>query len=119
MKMNRLLLICILPVLFSACNSWLDVQPEEQISEDEVFSTGNGYRNVLNGVYKSLSGVNMLWPGDDLGGDWMCWLNAIMFKICHLSIREGSIRKGLLFTIMNTLIFINCLKQSGKKDIML
>ena len=50
MKMNRLLLICILPVLFSACNSWLDVQPEEQISEDEVFSTGNGYRNVLNGV---------------------------------------------------------------------
>ena len=59
MKMNRLLLICILPVLFSACNSWLDVQPEEQISEDEVFSTGNGYRNVLNGVYKSLSGVNM------------------------------------------------------------
>ena len=59
MKMNRLLLICILPVLFSACNNWLDVQPEEQISEDEVFSTGNGYRNVLNGVYKSLSGVNM------------------------------------------------------------
>jgi len=57
--MNRLLLICILPVLFSACNNWLDVQPEEQISEDEVFSTGNGYRNVLNGVYKSLSGVNM------------------------------------------------------------
>ena len=54
-----------------------------------------------------------------LGGWWMCWLNAIMFKICHLSIREGSIRKGLLFTIMNTLIFINCLKQSGKKDIML
>ena len=50
MKMNRLLLICILPVLFSACNSWLDVQPEEQISEDEVFSTGNGYPNELNGV---------------------------------------------------------------------
>lgn len=45
--------------MFSAGNSWLDVQPEEQISEDEVFSTGNGYRNVLNGVYKSLSGVNM------------------------------------------------------------
>ena len=59
MKMNRLLLICILPVLFSACDSWLNVQPEEQISEEEVFSTRSGYRNVLNGVYKSLSGINM------------------------------------------------------------
>lgn len=59
MKMNKLFLICILPVLFSACNSWLNVQPEEQIGEEEVFSSGNGYQNVLNGIYKSLSVANM------------------------------------------------------------
>lgn len=59
MKMNKLFLVCILPVMFSACNSWLDVQPEEQISEDEVFSSGDGYRNALNGIYRSLSVANL------------------------------------------------------------
>ena len=40
---------------FVSCGDWLNVNPEDEISEDELFSTGEGYRNALNGVYKQFS----------------------------------------------------------------
>ena len=39
----------------TSCNSWLDVTPQDTVDEDVLFSTGDGYRNVLNGVYKQKS----------------------------------------------------------------
>lgn len=37
-----------------SCNDWLDLKPEGQATSDELFSTGDGYRSVLNGVYKKM-----------------------------------------------------------------
>lgn len=75
MKRYRLqIMICILPVLFlSACNNWLDVSPEDNIKEEDLFSTGEGYRNALNGVYKALAGEelygwNLTWGTIDAMG---------------------------------------------------
>ena len=39
---------------FAACESWLDVQPETQITEESLLTTGDGYRSVLNGLYKTM-----------------------------------------------------------------
>lgn len=39
----------------ASCNKWLDVSPEDQIAEKDLFTTGEGYRNALNGIYKSMS----------------------------------------------------------------
>ena len=48
-------LILILSLMFTGCNSWLDVSPEDQIGEKDLFSSGEGFRNALNGVYKSMA----------------------------------------------------------------
>ena len=43
----------------TSCNSWLDVTPQDTVDEDVLFSTGDGYRNVLNGVYKQMATPSM------------------------------------------------------------
>lgn len=45
--------ICLLftGILFTSCKKWLDLQPEAQVSEDELFSTAEGFEESLNGVY--------------------------------------------------------------------
>lgn len=45
--------------IFVSCNSWLDVTPQDTADEDQLFETGDGYRNVLNGVYKQMSSNSM------------------------------------------------------------
>ena len=60
------ILVLMLSLMFTGCNSWLDVSPEDQIGEKDLFSTGEGFRNALNGVYKSMAesdfyGRNMTW----------------------------------------------------------
>jgi len=37
------------------CGDWLDVQPYDKISEDELFSTESGFQKLLNGVYLGLN----------------------------------------------------------------
>ncbi|MEG0796151.1 MAG: RagB/SusD family nutrient uptake outer membrane protein [Odoribacter sp.] len=58
MKTSNLLILLFLFSLTS-CNQWLDVRPEDQIGEKDLFSTGEGYRNALNGIYKSLSDYSL------------------------------------------------------------
>lgn len=59
MKAIILIGMCCLLLLFSACNSWLDVQPYDQISEDELVSTQEGFQKVLNGIYIELNDDNL------------------------------------------------------------
>lgn len=67
MKKN-LILLCM--VLFSAglisCENWLDIQPADTVTEEELFKEGAGYRVALNGVYRQLAsstlfGRNLSW----------------------------------------------------------
>lgn len=46
-------------VLFSGCNKWLDVQPSDQISDQNLFADPIGFRNALNGIYQQASGKNL------------------------------------------------------------
>lgn len=39
----------------ASCENWLDVQPTDTVTEEDLFKTGTGYRNALNGVYSDLS----------------------------------------------------------------
>ncbi|WP_018339378.1 RagB/SusD family nutrient uptake outer membrane protein [Butyricimonas synergistica] len=43
----------------TSCNSWLDITPQDTVDEDKLFATGDGYRNVLNGVYKQMATSSM------------------------------------------------------------
>jgi hypothetical protein len=70
MKKYRLLSLLFLPLFFVSCDSWLDVKPEDEIDEKDLFSTGAGYRHSLNGIYfgmgdQSLYGGNLTWTTVD------------------------------------------------------
>lgn len=56
----------LLAVTLSACEDWFDVQPKEELSSNILYSTGNGYRMQLNGIYMTLSKA-------DLYGQELSW----------------------------------------------
>ena len=57
------LLIATIGIL-SSCKKFLDVQPEDKVLETQLFSTKQGIKTVLNGLYINLAG-NQLY-GDNL-----------------------------------------------------
>lgn len=59
MKIYRLTIVVLLACFLGACNDWLTVNPEEEISEEDLFKTGEGYRNALNGVYRVMAGASL------------------------------------------------------------
>ena len=38
-----------------SCSKWLDVKPYDKISEEELFSTEDGFLKHLNGIYIELN----------------------------------------------------------------
>lgn len=81
MKKYKLLLWLFLPFTMSACNGWLDVKPEDEIDEKDLFETGIGYRHALNGVYFALGdaalyGKGLSWGIVDAMGQCYTYLNA-------------------------------------------
>ena len=59
MRNKLLYLVFVLPFFMSSCNEWLNVEPEEEISEEKMFSTGTGFRHALNGVYFTMESRNL------------------------------------------------------------
>ena len=63
--MKKILYILSVIFLSISCN-WLEITPENAIDEDDLFTTGYGFRNALNGVYlkigsRDLYGENLSW----------------------------------------------------------
>ncbi|WP_437918087.1 RagB/SusD family nutrient uptake outer membrane protein [Sphingobacterium sp. LRF_L2] len=46
-------------LLLGACNKWLDVQPSNEFSEDNQFSTEQGFVDALTGVYQKLTSTSI------------------------------------------------------------
>lgn len=59
MKMNKIILAVLLPFMLGSCEQWLDVSPDDQVNEDSLFETGDGYRNALNGIYRDMATPQM------------------------------------------------------------
>ncbi|MFD2553068.1 RagB/SusD family nutrient uptake outer membrane protein [Sphingobacterium tabacisoli] len=64
LKNIKLIIACSIGLAFSSCTKWLNVQPEDRFSEEQVFSTAQGFEETLNGVYIKLSSNNLY--GDNL-----------------------------------------------------
>lgn len=70
---NTLFIVCLISIFMSSCNDWLDVRPSDEIKEEYLFETGNGYRTALNGIYRKLAtfdlyGSNLSWGLIDAWG---------------------------------------------------
>ncbi|WP_113639191.1 RagB/SusD family nutrient uptake outer membrane protein [Nubsella zeaxanthinifaciens] len=67
MKRNYIKIMALLIAtigILSSCKKFLDVQPEDKVLETQLFSTKQGIKTVLNGLYINLAG-NQLY-GDNL-----------------------------------------------------
>lgn len=63
--MKKILYMLSFVLLATSCD-WLAITPENSIDEDDLFTTGYGFRNALNGVYlkigsRDLYGENLSW----------------------------------------------------------
>lgn len=54
-KILYLILLSLITIYCSSCNKWLDVSPENRISDEKLFSEASGVRNALNGIYQQIS----------------------------------------------------------------
>ena len=66
MKKIYTTLLFAISLFATGCSDWLDVAPSNQVNEDKLFSSADGYRNALNGVYlnlgtSSLYGQTLSW----------------------------------------------------------
>ena len=73
MKINKIILAVLLPIMLSSCEQWLDVAPDDQVNEETLFANGDGYRNALNGVYRDMAttqryGRELTWGCVDVMG---------------------------------------------------
>ena len=59
MKIIRYFVVLSALVMLSSCNDWLDLQPVDTTTETDLFATGDGYRNALNGVYRQMATSDM------------------------------------------------------------
>lgn len=50
----KVLVVLGLGVTLSSCSDWLDVQPKSQVEDSELFSSQQGYKEALAGVYSSM-----------------------------------------------------------------
>lgn len=48
-----------------ACDNWLDVKPDDKMSEEEIFSSVEGFRTALNTAYIEMNATNLY--GKSLG----------------------------------------------------
>lgn len=54
MKIYTKILMVISVLFFISCSDWLNVEQEGEIESESLFKSGDGYRVVLNGLYKAM-----------------------------------------------------------------
>lgn len=59
MKIIFRILIVLNALALTSCSNWLDLTPEGQATDEKLFSTGDGYRTVLSGLYKDMSNKDL------------------------------------------------------------
>lgn len=56
MKTKYLYFLIVSLLVFSSCKKFLDVQPESDVTKEQLFSTEEGFKEALNGAYTFCSG---------------------------------------------------------------
>ena len=59
MKLIRYIITGVFALLMSSCNDWLKVEPETSVDEEKLFSTEQGFKDALAGVYADMSSANL------------------------------------------------------------
>lgn len=57
--MKKIYVIIGLLLSLTACNNWLDVELDNKVDDDKLFSTADGFKEALAGVYSQMSKSDM------------------------------------------------------------
>ncbi|MDD2426283.1 MAG: RagB/SusD family nutrient uptake outer membrane protein [Bacteroidales bacterium] len=108
MKKNRYLISLFLSILLlSGCNSWLDLEPTNKVDDKKLFSTYEGFRVSLNGIYQSIS-------SGQLYGREMTWGAASVIGQDYLG---GQIGTSSIYTYVQTYEYDRSSTQTIIKNI--
>ncbi|WP_158800070.1 RagB/SusD family nutrient uptake outer membrane protein [Pedobacter sp. L105] len=98
--MKKFIYIIALLTVFTSCKKFLDVKPESQIDKDQLFSTEEGFKEALNGVYtfcasQNLYGGNLTFSTlDIMAQNYDFSTNAILQKVASFDYTDpGTIAK--------------------------
>ena len=69
----KFIYLTLIGMTFASCSEWLDVNPSDEIKEEYLFKTGDGYQTALNGIYRKMAtfdlyGSNLTWGIIDAWG---------------------------------------------------
>ena len=56
---SKILYLIICVALLTSCKKFLDVQPESSVTKEQLFSTEEGFKEALNGVYTYCSSLDL------------------------------------------------------------
>lgn len=57
--MKQIILITLIAFCAASCNDWLDVRPETEQKEEDLFSSVNGFFDALTGCYMTMAGTDL------------------------------------------------------------
>ncbi len=63
----------------ASCSDWLNLYPSDEIKEEYLFSSGDGFRTAMNGIYRKMAtfdlyGSNLTWGIWMLGRSLIIWI---------------------------------------------
>ncbi|WPR71955.1 RagB/SusD family nutrient uptake outer membrane protein [Flavobacterium sp. NG2] len=121
-KIIKLVALFIITLPFSSCNDLLTDTPENQYSEEQVFSTAEGTETAVNGMYYQLQGYDyyggrlrlLLWPHS---GKYFSKQgansDANQLNVTNNNLNLGTLWLGMYQTINQTNIVIANVEGSG------
>lgn len=71
----KIIVVLVFGGVFAACGNWLDVKPKKLVEEEDLFSSENGFKEVLTGIYlnlgnRDLYGENLTYGFMDILGQY-------------------------------------------------
>ena len=121
-------LLCLF-IAFTGCNDWLEVEPSDKIDDSKLFSSYEGFRTSLNGIYQAISdgklyGREMSWgTASVIGQDYRSGSTGTSSYYQYLHIHDyerstvKSIQSNMWATAYNAIANCNKLiKEIENKD---
>ena len=60
--MKKIIILLCIPFFFLRCDSFLDVNPDSEVVNDDMFNSASGVEDALYGVYMTM--VTKVWTTD-------------------------------------------------------
>lgn len=120
MKISNNIYTVLLAISFTlmvcSCNDWLDVQPKSQVEDSELFTSQQGYKEALAGVYSSMVRDNTYAKNLTfgaiavLGQEWTSFPTAAyedIAKFDYTTTYSKSLIEGIWTTNYNSIVNVN------------